>query len=89
MNSRDFFQDTFSETELRSLLGDISPSEIFSWRSPSFKKMALNRDDLNDDDLVRLMLEESRLIRRPLIRKGNKLIVGTDREKLAEMFPDL
>jgi hypothetical protein len=39
-NERDFFKERFTEEELRKLLGNTPPSEIFSWRSPSFKKYA-------------------------------------------------
>ena len=48
LTERDFFQDGFSEQELRELLGGVSASEVFSWRSPSFKKLSLKPDDLDD-----------------------------------------
>lgn len=87
LNERDFFQDPFSEEELRRLIGDRSPSEVFSWNSPSFKKLGLNRDDLGDDRLVELMMGEPRLIRRPLVRVGDELIIGADRKALERLFP--
>ncbi len=83
---RDFFKNTFTEAELREILGDTAPSEIFSWRSPSVKKMGLNRDELSDEQLIRLMLEEPRLIRRPLIQVDGKLVVGTDKRAMAQAF---
>ena len=87
LQERDFFQDRFSEGELRGLMGNRSPSDYFSWNSPSFKKLGLKREDLADEQLVRLMLEEPRLIRRPLVQLGNELIVGTDRKAMEEAFP--
>ena len=87
LKERDFFKDAFTEAELRELLGDTPASEIFSWRSPSVKKMGLDKDSLSEDDLVRLMIEEPRLVRRPLIRVGDKLVVGTDKRAMAEAFP--
>ena len=86
LEDRDFFRNPFSEEELRSLLGDRSPTEIFSWKSPSFKKLGLDADALAGDDLIRLMLEEPRLIRRPLIATGGELIVGSDKRALADTF---
>lgn len=83
---RDFFKETFSEQELRDILGDTPPSDIFSWRSPSVKKMGLTKDELSDDQLISLMLEEPRLIRRPLIQVNGKLIVGTDKQAMAQAF---
>ena len=87
LKERDFFKEAFTEAELRGLLGDTPASEIFSWRSPSVKKMGLEKDSLSEDDLVRLMIEEPRLVRRPLIRVGDKLVVGTDKRAMAEAFP--
>ena len=87
LKERDFFKDVFTDAELRELLGDTPASEIFSWRSPSVKKMGLDKDSLGEDDLIRLMLEEPRLVRRPLIRKGAVLVVGTDKRAMAELFP--
>lgn len=77
VEERDFFKEPFDEVELRGLLGDDSPRDIFSWRSPSVKKLGLDRDALSDDDLVRLMVEEPRLVRRPLLEVGGRLAVAT------------
>ncbi len=77
VEERDFFKEPFDEAELRGLLGGVSPGDIFSWRSPSVKKLGLDRDALSDDDLVRLMVEEPRLVRRPLLDVGGRLVVGT------------
>lgn len=87
LNERDFFQDRFTEGELRRLIGDRPVSDYFSWKSPSFKKLGLDREGLDDDRLVRLMVEEPRLIRRPLIVVGDQLIVGTDKESMEGAFP--
>ena len=65
LESRDFFQDRFSEGELRRIIGDRPTSDFFSWNSPSFRKMGVDRHALSHDELIALMLEEPRLIRRP------------------------
>ena len=65
------------------MLGDRPVRDVFSFRSPSFKAMGLDPDGLTDDDLVRLMLQEPRLIRRPLVRLGGDLIVGANEKSLA------
>jgi arsenate reductase-like glutaredoxin family protein len=83
---RDFFQDVFTEEELGTLIGDRPVSEYFSFRSPSFRKMGLDKDQLSDDQLLKMMVEEPRLIRRPLIQTGDDLVVGTDKKAMAELF---
>lgn len=86
LNERDFFKDGFSEAELRDLLGDTNPADVFSWRSPSARKLGLDRDTVTDDELISLMVGEPRLIRRPLIQVKGRLVVGTDKKAMAEVF---
>ena len=87
LDERDFFRDRFSQEELRGLIGDREVAAFFSWNSPSFKRLDLKKEDLDDDQLIRLMAEEPRLIRRPLIQLGDVLIVGTDKKALDQLFP--
>ena len=86
LDERDFFSDRFTEQELRQLIGEREPSEFFSWSSPSFRKMDLKRDTLTGEQLIEMMLNEPRLIRRPLIRVGDDLIVGTDKTAMSQAF---
>lgn len=86
LDERDFFKDGFTEAELRDLLGDTNPAEVFSWRSPSARKLGLDRNTVSPDELISLMVGEPRLIRRPLIQVEGRLIVGTDKKAMAEAF---
>lgn len=86
LDERDFFKDGFTETELRDLLGDTPAADVFSWRSPSARKLGLDKNTVSGDELIRLMLDEPRLIRRPLIQVEGRLIVGTDKKAMAEAF---
>ena len=84
---RDFFTEPFTADELRQAIGPRPISDFFSWRSPSFRKMGLNRDELSDEKLLKLMVEEPRLIRRPLIMSSDgELLVGTDKKAMADLI---
>ena len=87
VEERDFFQQRFSEDELRELFHDQKLSGVFSWNSPSFKALGLAPDGLNDETLLQLMLKEPRLIRRPLVKTGDRLIIGGAQKALDEAFP--
>ena len=52
------------------------------------KKLNLNRDELSNDDLIRLMLQEPRLVRRPLIEVNGQIIVGSDKKAMSDAFPE-
>jgi arsenate reductase-like glutaredoxin family protein len=73
---RDFFKETFSESEIRELGAVVGTENMFARRSPSLKKLGLADKELSDDEMVNLMLQEPKLIRRPLIKVGDKLMVG-------------
>ncbi len=78
LEERDFFKDQFSEQEIRELAQDVGVSQIFARRSPSLKQMGLADQELTDEWMVELMLQEPRLIRRPLVSLGGKLLVGAN-----------
>ena len=82
LEERDFFADPLSDQELRDIIGNRPASQIFSWNSPSFKKLGVTRESLDDDRLIHLMLDEPRLIRRPLVQVGGEVFVGTDEEAM-------
>ncbi len=78
LDERDFFQRPFTDAELRQLIGTRPPADLFSWKSPSFKAQGLSPDALDGEALIRLMLREPRLIRRPIVRIGDTIIIGAD-----------
>ena len=59
---------------------------MFNFRSPSFKKVGVDRNKLGDSDLIKLMLQEPRLIRRPLVRIGQNVYLGANNKVLAELL---
>ena len=82
INDRDFFKDTFTRTEIEELLKGKPASEMFNFRSPSFKQLGLDRDKLSDTELIDLMLKEPRLVRRPVVRIDGKVYFSADRSVL-------
>jgi arsenate reductase-like glutaredoxin family protein len=81
-NERDFFKNPFTRAEIEELLQGNPASEMFNFRSPSFKQMGLERNTLTDKELIDLMLKEPRLVRRPVVRIGGKVYFSADRSIL-------
>jgi arsenate reductase-like glutaredoxin family protein len=86
INERDFFKTPFTIEEIKALLLEKPASEMFSFRSPSFKVLALDQAKLADNDLINLMLKEPRLIRRPIVKIGKKVYFGTESKVLADIM---
>jgi arsenate reductase-like glutaredoxin family protein len=84
---RDFFQDRFSRTELEELLGGRPASEAFSFRSPSFKKLGKDLAQLSNADLIELMLQEPRLVQRPVLKIGSRVHFGAGPKSIAQLLP--
>ena len=88
LQDRDFFKERLTEGELRelaSLAGGLP--EMFAWRSPSLKKMGLAGQELSEEQMLELMLQEPRLVRRPLIKIGDRLLVGGSVKAIEEALP--
>lgn len=85
-NERDFFKTPFTLEEIKALLQGQPASEMFSFRSPSFKALGLDQSKLSDHDLINLMLKEPRLIRRPVVKIGRKVYFGADTKALSEII---
>jgi len=86
INERDFFKDTFTRAEIDELLQGRPASEMFNFRSPSFKQLGLERDKLSDNELIDLMLKEPKLVRRPVVRIDSNVYFGADRSVLEDLI---
>jgi arsenate reductase-like glutaredoxin family protein len=50
--------------------------------------MGLDPDSLTGDDMVGFMLQEPRLIRRPIIKIGDRLVIGGGQKALESALGD-
>ncbi len=55
---------------------------MFNFRSPSFKQLGLEKGKLTDKELIDLILKEPRLVRRPVVRIGDKVYFSADKSFL-------
>ena len=68
------------------LLQGKPATEMFNFRSPSFKKLGLDREKLGDNELIDLMLKEPRLVRRPVVRIGKEVYFSADKSVLERLL---
>jgi Spx/MgsR family transcriptional regulator len=73
---RDFFKDPLAREEIMRIASLVSVSEMFSWNSPSSKPYRDRKGEMSDDELVTLMLNEPRLVRRPILIIGDRVLFG-------------
>jgi arsenate reductase-like glutaredoxin family protein len=84
---REFFREPLSPAELTRLVELAGgAAALFSWKSPSARALALDPATAAADRLLALMQSEPRLVRRPLVTRGEAIAVGSDPAGLARLF---
>ncbi|MDY6893029.1 MAG: ArsC/Spx/MgsR family protein [Chloroflexota bacterium] len=69
-----------------NLLQEKPASEMFNPRSPSVKSMGLDPSKLSNDEFIDLMVQEPRLVRRPVVRIGDQVYFGADSKVLEKLL---
>src|SRR5712692_5297302 len=82
----DIFRTPLSVAGLRALLGARTPTALFSWKSPQARLRGVTPGSRSDEQLLELMAEEPRLIRRPLVRIGGQLVIGADTAQISALL---
>lgn len=86
IKERDFFKNPFNLSEIEDLLQGKPASEMFNFKSPSFKELGLEKDKLSNKELIDLMLKEPRLVRRPVVRIGDKVYFAAAKSLLENLL---
>ncbi len=84
--TRDLFKEPLDPAEIRklaTLAGGVHA--LLSTRTTQLRELGLDRGGVSDDTLIAAMAREPRLIRRPLLRDGKRLVIGFDAKAYAEV----
>ena len=78
IESRDFFKDPFTESELKKIIKMTGkkPHELLRKRDKTYKEMKLEENKKTDSEIIKLMVKYPGLILRPIVILKNKAIVG-------------
>jgi arsenate reductase len=78
IESRDFFKDPFTESELKKIIKMTGkkPHELLRKRDKTYKEMKLDQNKKTDSEIIKLMVKYPGLILRPILILKNKAIVG-------------
>jgi len=85
--TRDLFKEPLSAPEIRELatLAPAGVRDLLSTRSTLCQALGLDKRTPSDAELVQMMAKEPRLLRRPLVRAGQRLVVGFGAQALARL----
>ena len=83
-----YLQDPPTSSEIKNILKklNLSPSEILRRGETRFKELAISLEDIDDDQLIKLMVENPILIERPIIFNETKAVIGRPPENTLDMI---
>lgn len=75
---REFFKQKFTREELTGLFDrtGLTVDDVLSTRSTPYRQLGLADRDLGHNEIIDLMLEEPRLLKRPILVSGSNVVVG-------------
>jgi len=78
IETRDFFKEPFSETELKKIIKMTGkkPQEMLRKRDKMYKELDLDNKKKTDAQIIKLMVKYPGLILRPIVIVKNKAFVG-------------
>ncbi len=77
-----------SESELKAILNDlgIDARELLRKGELKYKELELSNKSLNEDDLIKAMLEFPILIERPIVRTDKGVVIGRPPENIQSIL---
>ncbi|WP_433743124.1 Spx/MgsR family RNA polymerase-binding regulatory protein [Falsibacillus pallidus] len=84
---RHIFREPPTEEELKQLLMMTTEGldELLATRSQSYKDLDVDVDDLHLSEILRMLTNDPKLLKRPILTDGKKLIVGYQPEGLKSL----
>ncbi len=86
VTERDYLKDTFTEKELIQLIGDRDIRPFLNTRNELVQQWGWKENPPTTKEFITKALQEPNIIKRPIFKKGDKLVMGFDEEVLREYF---
>jgi Spx/MgsR family transcriptional regulator len=83
---REYGKNPFTEKELRELIGDEPVANILNSRNELYRARTMKQKPPSKEEAIKLMLKEPNLLRRPVIVKGKKKILGFNEAEVMQLL---
>ncbi len=83
-----YYEQAFTKGELKRLLkkAGLSPKDILRTKEEIYKELGLARKSVSDDELLDLMVKHPDLIQRPIVEKGEKVILARPADSIKKLL---
>jgi arsenate reductase len=82
---RDLDKQRLTAEELDALIGDRDHRQFLNARNERYRKMNMAANPPSRAEALRLMAREPNLIRRPVVIRDGKIVLGYDEEALKKL----
>jgi arsenate reductase-like glutaredoxin family protein len=87
VHERRYFTDKPTPEELRQLAALLPGGvrDLVAPRSSRLKELGIRPEEMDEEALIELLAREPKLLRRPIVTDGRRVVVGLDRAAIAEL----
>ncbi|MEX0928032.1 MAG: Spx/MgsR family RNA polymerase-binding regulatory protein [Balneolales bacterium] len=85
---RDVKSNPLSPNELACFVKKVGLEGLVNKRGRTWKMLGLSDKNLNDNDLFEVLLEKQTMIRRPVLKKDEAVLVGFDEDAVTVFLED-
>lgn len=86
LDFRNLDQQRLSAAELDALIGDRDYIPFLNTRNDLYRRKKMSKNPPSRAEAIRLMAGEPNLIRRPVVIRGNEMVLGFDEEWLKKLL---
>ena len=83
-----YYDKPFTMVQLKNLLkkAGLSPKDILRTKEDIYKELGLAKKNLSDEEWLDVMVAHPDLIQRPIVEKGEKVILARPAESVKELL---
>ena len=86
LESRDLDKERLSEAELEDLIGKRDYKEFLNPRNELYRTRNMKEHPPSRSEAIQLMAKEPNLIRRPVVIRGSRMVLGFDEEAYRKLL---
>ena len=86
LQDRDLSKNHLSEFELIKLIGNLKLDHFINSSSPGYRENKLDSTQPDRIAIIKMIAADYTLLRRPIVKVGRLVLVGSDQKKISEML---
>ncbi len=83
---REYGKTPLTEKELREIIGDGPVENFLNTRTPLYRERNMKQKPPSKDEAIKLMLKDPNLLKRPVIIKGKRKLIGFNEAEVTELI---